>query len=292
MGTAKRERQKANRQLRLEQMAKQAQTKKTRKRVVLIGVGLPVLIALIFLIAFLTRDDSDDASTATTLPITSEPVSSDPSATTAPATADSAPATVAPVTLPAGEETPCPAADGSAPRVVSFAAAPPMCIDAAKTYTAEVTTNFGSYTIALDATAAPETVNNFVVLARYHYFDGTVCHRAITGFMVQCGDPTGTGSGGPGYEFANENPASNADYVRGSVAMANSGQDTNGSQFFVTTSDSSPSLETNYTLFGQVTDGLDTTIAALNALGENPAAVDGVPPSQQIVTQTVTITES
>jgi len=291
VGTAKRERQKANRQLRLEEMAKEAKSKKTRKRVLLIGIGLPVLVALIFLIAFLTRDDSSDSSDATTLPITSEPVSSDPSATSAPS-ADSLPGTVAPVTLPAGEPTPCPAADGSSPRVVEFAAAPPMCIDPAKTYTAEVTTNLGSYTIALDAAAAPNTVNNFVVLARYHYFDGTICHRAITDFMVQCGDPTGSGSGGPGYEFANENPASNADYTRGAVAMANSGPDTNGSQFFVTTSDSSPSLATNYSLFGQVTDGLDTTIPALNALGSNPAASNGVPPSQQIVTQTVTITES
>ena len=291
MGTAKRERQKANRQLRLEEMAKEAKSKKTRKRVLLIGIGLPVLVALIFLIAFLTRDDSSDSSDATTLPITSEPVSSDPSATSAPS-ADGLPVTVAPVTLPAGEPTPCPAADGSSPRVVEFAAAPPMCIDPAKTYTAEVTTNLGSYTIALDAAAAPNTVNNFVVLARYHYFDGTICHRAITDFMVQCGDPTGSGSGGPGYEFANENPASNADYTRGAVAMANSGPDTNGSQFFVTTSDSSPSLATNYSLFGQVTDGLDTTIPALNALGSNPAASNGVPPSQQIVTQTVTITES
>ncbi len=102
-------------------------------------------------------------------------------------------------------------------------------------------------------------MNNFVVLARYHYFDNTVCHRAITGFMVQCGDPTGTGSGpNPGYEFANENPASNADYVKGVVAMANAGPDTNGSQFFITTSDSAPSLETNYSLFGQVDGGVST----------------------------------
>lgn len=288
MGTAKRERQKANRQLRLEQMAKEAKTKKTRKRALLIGIGLPALVLLIFLIAFITRDDKDDAASTTSVPVTGSPVSTD---ATAPTDSDVAPVTVTPETLPAGEETPCPAADGSSPRVVSFAAAPPMCIDTTKTYTAEVTTNFGSYTIALDAEAAPNTVNNFVVLARYHYFDNTVCHRAITGFMVQCGDPTGSGSGGPGYEFPNENPASNADYARGAVAMANSGPDTNGSQFFVTTSDSSPSLQTNYSLFGQVTDGLDTTIAALDALGSNPAANDGVPPSQQIVTQSVTITE-
>ena len=103
------------------------------------------------------------------------------------------PSTIAGATLTG--DTPCPAADGSSPRTITFAKAPPSCIDAAKTYTAEVTTNKGAYTIALDAAAAPLTVNNFVVLARYHYFDNTICHRAIPDFAVQCGDPTGTGYG-------------------------------------------------------------------------------------------------
>jgi cyclophilin family peptidyl-prolyl cis-trans isomerase len=294
VGTAKRERQKANRQQRLEQMAKDAKSRKNRKRGLLIGLGLPALIALIFLIAFLTRDDSNDTSSTTVPTPTSGPVTSDASATTVAAGADTAPVTVAPVTLPAGQPTPCPAADGSSPRVVAFEAAPPMCIDPTKTYTAEVTTNFGAYTIALDPVAAPETVNNFVVLARYHYFDNTTCHRAITDFMVQCGDPTGSGSGGPGYEFPNENPASADLYVKGSVSMANAGPDTNGSQFFVATSDETAASlgQPLYTLFGQVTDGLDTTVAALNALGSNPAASNGVPPSEQIVIQSVVITES
>jgi cyclophilin family peptidyl-prolyl cis-trans isomerase len=130
--------------------------------------------------------------------------------------------------------TPCPAADGSSPRTVAFAQAPPSCIDKTKTYTATVTTNKGAYTIALDAAAAPLTVNNFVVLARYHYFDSTICHRAIPQFAVQCGDPSGTGSGGPGYTFADELPAAGS-YKVGSIAMANSGPDTNGSQFFIIT---------------------------------------------------------
>jgi cyclophilin family peptidyl-prolyl cis-trans isomerase len=294
VGTAKRERQKANRQVRLEQMAKQARTQKNRKRGLLIGIGLPVLLALIFLVAFLTRGDDDDTATTTIPTPSSSPVSVDPSATTAP-TGDSvaAPVTVTPETLPAGD-TPCPAADGSSPRVITFAAAPPMCIDTAKTYTAEVTTNFGAYTMELYPDKAPETVNNFVVLARYHYFDNTTCHRAITDFMVQCGDPTATGSGGPGYEFKNENPAAATEYVKGSVSMANAGQDTNGSQFFVATSDQTAASlgAPDYTLFGQVTAGLDTTVAALNALGDNPAAANGVPPLEQIVIQSVTITEA
>lgn len=276
-------------------MAKSARTQKNRKRGLLIGIGLPVLIAFIFLIAFLTRDDSDDTATTTVPTPTNAPVSTAPGDSTATTlTTEStvaAPVTVTPETLPAGE-TPCPEADGSSPRVIQFAAAPPMCIDPAKTYTAEVTTNVGELTIELDAAKAPNTVNNFVVLARYHYFDNTNCHRAIAGFMVQCGDPTATGTGDPGYEFANENPSANTDYIKGSLAMANSGADTNGSQFFITTTDSSPSLATDYSLFGHVTAGLDTTLVALDALGDNPAAANGVPPLQPIIIESVTITEA
>jgi cyclophilin family peptidyl-prolyl cis-trans isomerase len=301
VGTTKRERQKINRQLRLEQMAREARSKRTKNRALLLGAGLPVIVLLIFFIAWVTNNGGDNASSTTATTTTTSTTS--PSDVSVPDTlvavdvdpATGAPVTVAPETLPPGEPTPCPAADGSSPRVVSFEAAPPTCIDPAKTYTALVATNFGDLTVKLDPEAAPLAANNFVVLARYHYFDNTVCHRAITGFMVQCGDPGtspgGLGNGDPGYEFANENPASNSDYLRGSLAMANGGQDTNGSQFFITTSDSSPSLETNYSLFGQVTEGLDTTLNTLDALGGDPAA-NGVPPAAQIVITSVTITES
>src|SRR6202051_4199844 len=94
-----------------------------------------------------------------------------------------------------------------------------MCIDVNKRYTAEVVTNVGSMTIALDPVAAPQTVNNFVVLARYHYYDGVIFHRIIKGFMCQGGDPTGTGRGGPGYKFADELPKPGR-YEIGSGAMA------------------------------------------------------------------------
>ena len=103
--------------------------------------------------------------------------------------------------------TPCPAADGSSPSRQDFDEAPPMCIDASKRYTATMQTSMGSLTIALDAAMAPNTVNNFVVLARYHYYDGIVFHRVIDGFMCQGGDPTGSGRGGPGYQFSDELPA-------------------------------------------------------------------------------------
>jgi cyclophilin family peptidyl-prolyl cis-trans isomerase len=252
---------------------------------------LLIPVAALALIAFIkVVGDDDSAATATTTTIdqlASTTTTIDPNLPTT--TLTPLPSTIAGATLTG--ETPCPAADGTSPRTITFAQAPPSCIDAAKTYTAEVTTNKGAYTIALDPGAAPLTVNNFVVLARYHYFDNTICHRAIPGFAVQCGDPTGTGSGGPGYTFADEPPAAGS-YKVGSIAMANSGPDTNGSQFFIITGDNGVALPPDYTLFGQVTDGLDTTVQALDALGNSDQAANGVPPLEQIVVESITITEA
>ncbi len=248
--------------------------KRTGMYVLLIPLAALALIGVIKLVG-----GGDSASTAAT--------TTDPNAPTT--TLTPLPSTIAGATLTG--DTPCPAADGSSPRTITFAKAPPSCIDATKTYTAEVTTNKGAYTIELNAGAAPNTVNNFVVLARYHYFDNTICHRAIPAFAVQCGDPTGTGKGGPGYEFADELPATGS-YKVGSVAMANSGAGTNGSQFFVITGANGAALSANYSLFGQVTDGLDTTVKALDALGNSDQAANGVPPLEQIIVQSVTITEA
>ncbi len=149
-----------------------------------------------------------------------------------------------------------------------------MCIDPAKCYTAEMTTSLGSLTIALDPIAAPVTVNNFVVLARYHYFDGLVFHRVIKGFMCQGGDPEGTGRGGPGYRFTDELPPPGR-YEIGSVAMANAGPDTNGSQFFIVSGASGVRLPPSYSLFGKVVKGLDV-LAAMEAVptGRNDRPVN------------------
>jgi cyclophilin family peptidyl-prolyl cis-trans isomerase len=245
-------------------------------------------LALIGVIKLVGDDDSAATATTTTIdPFAGTTTTIDPNLPTT--TLTPLPSTIAGASLTG--ETPCPAADGTSPRTITFAQAPPSCIDAAKTYTAEVTTNKGAYTIALDPAAAPLTVNNFVVLARYHYFDDTICHRAIPGFAVQCGDPTGTGSGGPGYSFADELPAAGS-YKVGSIAMANSGPDTQGSQFFIITGDNGVALSPDFTLFGQVTDGLDTTVQALDALGNADQASNGVPPLEQIIVESVTITEA
>jgi cyclophilin family peptidyl-prolyl cis-trans isomerase len=146
----------------------------------------------------------------------------------------------------------------AAPVVVrkTYSAAPPMTIDKAKQYFALVKMfKKGAFTIQLFPDKAPITVNSFVFLARNAFFNGVTFHRVLDGFMAQGGDPTGTGSGGPGYKFVNESSDLKFDKA-GVVAMANAGKDTNGSQFFITFGPT-PQLDGDYTIFGQVTSGMD-----------------------------------
>jgi cyclophilin family peptidyl-prolyl cis-trans isomerase len=182
--------------------------------------------------------------------------------------------------------TPCPAADGSSERKTKFDGPPPMCIDPAKSYTAEMVTSMGSMTIALDPITAPNTVNNFVFLSRYHYYDGIIFHRIIRNFMCQGGDPEGSGRGGPGYRFADELPKPGR-YEIGSVAMANAGPNTNGSQFFIVSGSDGVRLPPQYSLFGKVVKGLDV----LEAMQSVPTD-RGDRPKDDVVIQSVTITES
>ena len=177
-----------------------------------------------------------------------------------------------------------PAADGSSPKTQRFDAAPPMIIDPTKTYTAEMLTNKGSLTIALDPIGAPRTVNNFVFLARWHYYDGIVFHRIIPGFMCQGGDPEGSGRGGPGYRFEDELPMPGR-YEIGSLAMANAGPNTNGSQFFIVSGPDGVGLPPQYSLFGKVVRGLDV-VKAIESVGSRSGA-----PSEPVIIESVTITE-
>ncbi len=315
MGTEKRERQKANRQLRLEEIAKEQVKQKTKRRFLRIGLLVAGVIALVGIV-YLTSKDSknEDQALTTTIPALVDPVitldpneipiSIDPAASVDPViTLDPNESVVDPVITLDPNESPettaarepftygkgeCPADDGSAKKSQEFTDAPQLCIDPAKKYIATVETNMGTYTAELDPSIAPGTVNNFVTLARYHYFDDVKCHRAIPGFMVQCGDPTGTGSGDPGYSFADELPAA-GEYKLGSLVMANAGPDTNGSQFFVITGEQGVSLPPQYALFGQVTEGFDTTVKAMDEAG-NPAS-NGVPPLKEIKILKVTIDE-
>ena len=178
-----------------------------------------------------------------------------------------------------------PAADGSSPKTQRFDGPPPMVIDPAKRYTAEMATSKGTMTIALDAIAAPSTVNNFVFLARWHYYDGIVFHRIIPGFMLQGGDPEGSGRGGPGYRFDDELPAPGR-YEIGSLAMANAGPNTNGSQFFIVSGPDGAALPPSYSLFGKVVGGIEV-VKAIESVGSRSGA-----PSEQVVIESVTITEA
>ena len=137
---------------------------------------------------------------------------------------------------------------------------PPMVIDPAKHYTATISTDLGDIVIELYADKAPRTVNNFVFLAREGYYDGVTFHRVIHGFMAQGGDPTGTGSGGPGYKFADEFDPSLRHDGPGVLSMANAGPGTNGSQFFITHG-ATPHLDGRHTVFGKVVDGMDVVLA-------------------------------
>jgi peptidylprolyl isomerase len=179
---------------------------------------------------------------------------------------------------------PFPPLDGSAPKTQKFPEAPDMGIDLSKRYTATMETSMGTMVIALDAINAPRTVNNFVYLAAYHYYDGIIFHRIINQFMCQGGDPTGTGMGGPGYRFGDELPKP-GQYQIGSVAMANAGPNTNGSQFFIVSGPHGVGLPPQYALFGQVVKGLDVVDAMQKvSTGRNDR------PDTDVVINSVTIT--
>ena len=168
-------------------------------------------------------------------------------------------------------------------RAKSYAAPPDMTIDPAKRYTAAIETTAGTMTAELFGDEAPATVNNFVFLARDGFYDGVIFHRVIPGFMIQGGDPTGTGRGGPGYRFADE-PVRRR-YTRGTLAMANAGPDTNGSQFFVMHADYA--LPPNYTIFGKLTSGEEVLDAIATA---ETGAQDR--PTDPVTIRTVRIDES
>jgi cyclophilin family peptidyl-prolyl cis-trans isomerase len=162
-----------------------------------------------------------------------------------------------------------------------YPAPPPMTIDPQKSYMATIETTLGTIVAELYAKDAPQTVNNFVFLAREGFYDGVIFHRVIRGFMIQTGDPTGTGRGGPGYRFADEIPP-NRDYEPGTLAMANAGPNTNGSQFFICHVDLRGRLPKNYSIFGRVIHGMDVVdkIASvptrLGADGANSAPINEV----------------
>jgi cyclophilin family peptidyl-prolyl cis-trans isomerase len=164
---------------------------------------------------------------------------------------------------------------------MQWSSPPPMTIDQNKQYTATIKTNYGTIEVQLFPKDAPMTVNNFIFLARQGFYNGVKFHRVVKGFVIQTGDPTATGAGSPGYRFPDETVT--RDYVTGTLAMANSGPDTNGSQFFITLSDLSSILPKNYTIFGQVIGGIDV----VGKIGNVP--VQAKYPSPEVSSPTVDV---
>jgi cyclophilin family peptidyl-prolyl cis-trans isomerase len=258
--SAKRARQRAGRDARRAALAKQQQRRKTVRRGITIAIVAIVVVGSVYLI---TRPKSPAA---------------------APTTNSQAAANA--VAVKAG----CPASTATRVNKLKFAA-PPMTIDTTKTYTATVKTTVGSFVISLDAESSPVAVNSFVFLAKHSFFHCVIFHRVIPGFVDQTGDPTGTGSGGPGYQFTEAGPKkASPQYPLGAVAMANSDSPatttpkTNGSQWFVVAGTQGEALPPDYVLFGQVISGLNV-VATINKDG----STSGVPPkiTQRILSVTI-----
>jgi cyclophilin family peptidyl-prolyl cis-trans isomerase len=181
----------------------------------------------------------------------------------------------------------CESVDAPAARDPGSRKAPTQPLDASKTYSLVVDTNCGSFTIELDPKLAPKTAASLVALAKDGYFDDTIFHRVVPGFVIQGGDPSQSGAGGPGYTTVDVPPA-DTKYTKGVVAMAKGGTEapgTSGSQFFVVTADDA-GLPPDYAVVGKVTEGMDA-VDRIDALGVG----DG-PPSQPVVVSSVTVDES
>ncbi len=274
-------RQKQARSSKLQEATVRARQSSRRRRVVtVIGVllGVGIIVAGVWILTGSGDDDTAEGSTTTT-------TAGDSTTTTA---ADAAELPRPPEGITLTEKTPCPPAAGTEKRVERFAGPPPTCIDPDASYTATFSTTKGDFTATLDSKKAPVSVNNFVVLSRYHFYDGVPFHRIVPGFVIQAGDGDGDpwGNNDLGYSIHDELPASSAEYVDYSLAMANSGPNTNGSQFFVVLPGGGAQLQPNYSWFGQVTQGQDV-VAAIGALGNAEQK-----PTEAVVINSVRIDET
>jgi len=226
---------------------REAERQRVRRRRALLSYGgLALVVAATAVVGglWLNREEPSSAAAAT---------STSPSTTTPPNDAR-ADAPTAPATVACGGKVP------ERIRHPSFKSAPKSKVDAGKTYVATFQTSCGRFTVRLDPKKAPITTANFVFLAGRKFYDSTWFHRIVPGgqagiAVIQGGDPQGSGRGGPGYAIKDELPSSPAAYKRYSVAMANSGPDSGGSQFFISTADNSKGLQANYSVFGQVVAG-------------------------------------
>ncbi|HVA99711.1 MAG TPA: peptidylprolyl isomerase [Acidimicrobiales bacterium] len=286
----KRTRQRAMRQVKVAHEQRRANRMKQARRILSGLVVVAVVILLVVLLSNKPAKKVASPTTTTTVASSSTATTSPASTTTTPGSTTTAAPSIVTVSTPVAPV--CPPTTGSTKRYIKFTKAPPTCISTTASYKAEVTTDIGTFVISLSSNN-PVATNNFVFLSRYHFYDSTIFHRVVPGFMDQGGDPTGTGTGGPGYAWTGNTPtgscsSSNSCYPVGTVAMANSGAtSSNGSQFFIMAGTSSP-LPANYTVLGTVTSGL-SVVEKINADGNANAGANGVPPvvTHHIVSVTI-----
>ena len=278
---SKRDRQRRLARERHERRIARENERQRRNRTIGKWTGIIVVILLIGgAVAFTITNLAGSKPTAATSPTAS--------ATSASASASPTPSpTVSPTpTVPAGE---CAyAKTATAARDVGL---PPAKPDLTAHYTATITTNRGDIVISLLNSKAPCTVNSFVYLAAKNYFSNTKCHRLTTSgiYVLQCGDPTGTGTGSPGYQFADEN-LTGAKYPAGTVAMANSGPNTNGSQFFLVYKNTT--LAPSYTPFGTIVSGLNVIQNVAKAGTDNANGQGDGHPKESVIIESVTVNKT
>jgi cyclophilin family peptidyl-prolyl cis-trans isomerase len=292
VATDKRARQKELRNTRLE--AARIEAQRTAKRRRLVRFSAPIL-AVAILVALLAIFDSPKSNTASKKTTTTTAATGTTVAGQTTTTSGAKPVTL---TGPGGGatlagDTPCPKADGSSPRTTGFAKIPGTCIDASKTYTATFDTTKGTMVVTLDSKDSPKTVNNFVVLSLYHFYDGTPFFRLVKDFAAQFGDPSTHPSNQAqfGYTIPDELPAKGA-YKVGTLAMANTGQpNSGGAQAFFITGDQGVGLAPSYAIVGQVTTGLDV-LQSINAVPSVQAGSNDGAPTEQVTINKITIAQS
>ncbi|MFI5034719.1 MAG: peptidylprolyl isomerase [Acidimicrobiales bacterium] len=280
MATSKRERQKAARREKMERMQREARRRRAVRRAAIVAVIAAVVIGSAALLFSGNKTPTVPTTVATTTSSTTSTTTTIPAADKAKQTAANA------IAVRAG----CPASPHQRVNTLSWRVSPNLSINKAKTYLAHVTTTAGTFVIKLDAANTPLTVNNFVFLAEHKYYNCVIFHRVIPGFVIQGGDPTGTGTGTPGYVIGDELPrAGHPTYPLYSVAMANNGTaNTGGGQFFVVTGPTGETLPPSYSLFGQVISG-QSVLKTISA--EGGPSPSGTPVVVQRML-TVTISES
>jgi cyclophilin family peptidyl-prolyl cis-trans isomerase len=271
MATTKRQRQKAARREKVERQNREAKRHQLLRRSIISVVVVTLVLGSGYLIF---KPGSSPSSTTTTMPVSTTTTTMGATTTTV-----NAPAVTQAQADALATSAGCPASTAIRVNNLTWSHAPAMTINRAKTYNATFVTTAGTFVVRLNAAAAPVTVNNFVFLAQHNFYHCVIFHRVIPGFMNQTGDPTGLGTGGPGYTIADENPkAGNPTYPLFSVAMANTGAPhSGGSQFFIVTGANGEGLPNSYALFGQVISGSSVVMTINNAGNASPAS-NGMPP--------------